>query len=117
MSTPGYATPLGAIVPPPEPYDGGRGAVELLDVALGAAAAIDTPTQVQLGATVFASVMLARSRMPGLLAVFAAVGFGYLARRGYGFAHDTHSAIIAVGAAAATLVEDYERSASEDRTA
>lgn len=80
-------------------------ALDVLDDALTIAAALDRPVQVQLGATVFASLMLARSRMPVLLAAFAAVGFGYAARSAYIVGHDIHRAAIAITEGLDTAVE------------
>lgn len=77
-------------------------------------AAWDTETQIQLGATFLASMLLARSRMPALLAVFAAAGFGYLAKSGYRVAHDMHQTTLAIGRAAQLLADDYERAQAAD---
>lgn len=56
--------------------------------------------RVRLGSTAFASMVLARSRMPAVLAIFTAVGFGYAAERAYAVVHDVHKAAIAIAAAA-----------------
>lgn len=87
----------------PEPAARRRG--ELLDVLARATLDLSPPARVRLGATAIASMILARSRMPPLLAVFCAVGFGYAAERGYVVVHDVHLAALALQDLAAAEME------------
>lgn len=73
---------------------------ELLEVFAGSVARgltdLSPRARVRLAAAAFASIMLARSRMPAPLAIMAAVGFGYTAEHAYVMLHDVHQAAIAV---------------------
>jgi hypothetical protein len=70
--------------------------VETLDALINGVSLLEPGTQVQLGATMFASIVLARSQMPALLAILTSVGFGYAAKRAYVVVHDVHLAALAL---------------------
>lgn len=62
--------------------------------------------RVRLGATMAASVIFARGRMPAIPAVLAAVGVGVLAERAYVVVHDVHKAAMAIADFAYPLDDD-----------
>jgi hypothetical protein len=88
------------------------GAVEAFDGMFAAWSMAEPRIRVRLGATMAASVILARGRMPAIPAVLAAVGVGVLAERAYVVVHDVHQAAIAI--ARETAVEAALAQAADD---
>lgn len=81
---------------------------DVADVVLAALDNMSTRTKVRYGAAITAAAILARSRMPALVAVWVAVGIGYAAERAYVFGHDVHLAAIAIQGYEAAPGEDHE---------
>lgn len=69
---------------------------DVLDAAVDSWSMASPQVRVRLGATMAASVVFARGRMPAIPAVLAAVGVGVLAERAYVLVHDVHLAALAI---------------------
>lgn len=69
---------------------------DVIDAAVDSWSMASPQVRVRLGATMAASVIFARGRMPAIPAVLAAVGVGVLAERAYLVVHDLHQAAVAV---------------------
>lgn len=78
----------------------------VLDTMVDSWSMASPQVRVRMGATMAASVIFARGRMPAIPAVLAAVGVGVLAERAYVMVHDVHQAAIAIGSFAYPLDDD-----------